>query len=305
VTRVILVLAALFAARDARADADRLRAALAGVRFVAYTPRGFDPGAGHPPDPAALRADLSLLRRHFDGLVTYSCANGLDRLAALAREAGFHAVILGVWSPSDSLELERALDAAGKEPGVVVGLAIGNEGLFFRRYDAAALANAFARARAARPGLALATSEPFSVYLDPARAAALPAEDFLLPNVHPTGEAWFGRAPESASVELVVNVVAELEKRFALPVLVKETGLPSGPASDGFSPAGQARFWKSLAERLPPTRAHAFAWFEAFDSPWKPARALDAPAEQRAREAFWGLFDRDGRPKPAVAEVPP
>ena len=304
-TRLFLLCLALLAARDARAGAERVRTALASVRFVAYTPRGFDPGAGHAADPAALRADLALLRKRFDGLITYSCANGLDQLAELAREAGFHALVLGVWAPGDSSELERALAAAGSEPELVIGLALGNEGLFFGRYDARALAAAFARARAARPDLALATSEPFAVYLEPARAAALPAQDFLLPNVHPTGEPWFGAAPESASVELVANVVAELERRFALPVLVKETGVPSGPESDGFTPAGQARFWKSLASRLPPTRSHAFAYFEAFDSAWKPARATDAPPQKRAREAWWGFYDRDGRPKPALAAVPP
>jgi exo-beta-1,3-glucanase (GH17 family) len=304
VARLLLALTLLLGAAVARADTDRVRAALASVRFVAYTPRGFDPGAGAPADPAALRADLALLRQHFDGLITYSCANGLDRLAGLAREAGFRAVVLGVWSPSDPTEVDRALAAAAAERGVVIGLALGNEGLFFARYDAAALAAAFARARRAQPDLALATSEPFAVYLEPARARALPAEDFLLPNVHPTGEPWFGAAPPAASVELVANVVAELEQRFALPVLVKETGLPSGPESEGFTADAQARFWESLARRLPPSRVHAFAYFEAFDAPWKPARALDAPPERRAREAYWGFFDRDGRPKPALASVP-
>src|SRR5262249_10652923 len=83
---------------------------------------------------------LALLRQRFDGLVTYSCANGLDQLARLAHEAGFRALVLGVWSPSDSSELERALAAAGAEPEIVIGLAIGNEGLFFGHYDTRALA---------------------------------------------------------------------------------------------------------------------------------------------------------------------
>jgi len=299
-----LALAALLHAAPARGDAERVRGALASVRFVAYTPRGFDPGAGGPPPGrAALRADLALLRGHFDGLITYSCANGLDSLAQLAREAGFRAVVLGVWSPSDSRELERALAAAGAERGVVIALALGNEGLFFARYAAPALAEAFARARSERPDLALATSEPFSLYLEPARGAALPRQDFLLPNVHPVDQPWFGSAPPATSVEFVANVVAQLEERFALPVLVKETGLPSGPAADGFSESSQAAFWSALALRLPATRAHAFAWFEAFDSPWKPGRARDAPLEKRAREAYWGLFRSDGSAKPALAEV--
>ena len=303
-TLLLGLVAALHAPR-AGADVERVREALASVRFVAYTPRGFDPDAGAPPpDAAALRADLALLRRYFDGLVTYSCANGLDALPRLAREAGFRAVVLGVWSPSDSSELSRALAAADAERGVVIALALGNEGLFFRRYDATALGAAFARARRERPDLALATSEPFSLYLDPARAGELPREDFLLPNVHPVDQPWFGSAPAATSVEFVANVVSLLEQRFALPVLVKETGLPSGPSESGFSEAAQARFWSALAERLPPTRAHAFAWFEAFDAPWKPTRTPDAPPEKRAREAHWGLFDVDGHAKPALAAVP-
>jgi len=283
----------------------RLGAALASTRFVAYTPRGFDPdGGGAAPSREALRADLALLRPYFDGIITYSCANGLDALPELAREAGFRAVILGVWSPSDSGELGRALAAARTERGVVIALALGNEGLFFARYDAATLSAAFARARAERPDLALATSEPFSVYFEPARAAALPRQDFLLPNVHPVDQPWFGSAPPATSVDFVANVAALLEARFALPVLVKETGLPSGPTADGFSESSQAAFWSALAKRLPPTRAHAFAWFEAFDSPWKPGRALAAPPEKRAREAYWGLFHGDGSAKPALGGIP-
>jgi exo-beta-1,3-glucanase (GH17 family) len=300
-----LALAALLLAAPAGADVARVEGALATVHFVAYTPRGFDPDSGAPPpDRAALRADLALLRRHFDGLITYSCANGLDALPQLAREAGFRAVVLGVWSPSDSRELGRALAAASAERGVVIALALGNEGLFFARYDPPTLAAAFARVRSERPDLALATSEPFSLYLEPARAASLPRQDFLLPNVHPVDQPWFGSAPPATSVEFVANVVAELEQRFALPVLVKETGLPSGPAEDGFTESSQAGFWSALAKRLPATRAHAFAWFEAFDSPWKPARASDAPPEKRAREAYWGLLRSDGSAKPALAEVP-
>jgi exo-beta-1,3-glucanase (GH17 family) len=300
-----LAAAAALASSEPRADTTRLERALGTVRFVAYTPRGFDPGAGgSAPNVVALRADLALLHSHFDGLITYSSANGLERLATLAREAGFHAVVLGVWSPNDSGELGRALAAAAAEPDTVVGLAIGNEGLFFGRYDAAALASAFAHARNARPGLPLATSEPFAGYLDEARAKSLPRLDFLLPNIHPTNEPWFGSAPPRASIELVANVVSELEQRFGVPVLVKETGLPSGPASDGFSDSAQAAFWSALARRLPATGHHAFAYFEAFDCPWKPARALDAPPEKRPREAFWGFWDADGRPKPVLSAVP-
>ena len=289
----------------AAAPAERVRDALARVRFVAYTPRGFDPDAGVAVSRDALRADLALLRGRFDGLITYSSARGLDALPRLAREAGFHAVVLGVWNPADARELAAALAAARAEPGIVVGLALGNEGLFFERYDAAALARAFAEARGAVPGVAVTTTEPFSSYLDAARAPALPAQDFLLPTVHPIDQPWFASAPREARVEFVANVVRELEAKFGAPVLVKETGVPSAPASEGFDEAGQAEFWRALAARLPPTRAHAFAWFEAFDAPWKVASVAAQTGDVRATEAHWGLFRADGSAKPAASALPP
>jgi exo-beta-1,3-glucanase (GH17 family) len=302
--RWAVLFAAVASAARADVDPERVRAALASVRFVAYSPRGFDPGAGgSAPPAAALRADLAVLRPTFDGLITYSCASGLDALPRLAREAGFRAVVVGVWAPDDAGELARALAAAKAEPEVVIALALGNEGLFFHRYDPAALVRAFARARRALPALALTTSEPFSVYLDDPQS--LPREDLLLPNVHPIDQPWYGTAPPETAVDFVANVVSKLEARFGVPVLVKETGLPSGPKEAGFDPAAQAGFWSALRRRLPPTRAHAFAYFEAFDGPWKPARSPDPSPAKRAREAHWGFFELDGTAKPAVRAVAP
>jgi len=296
----VLALAAW--AEPAPPPAERVRAALASVDFVAYTPRRFDPNAGAGPvDPAAIRADLTLLRPHFAGLVTYSSARGLDAVPAIARELGFRAVVLGVWDPTSEAELDRAIASARAEPETVLALALGNEGLFFARYDAAALARAFARVRRALPGVALTTTEPFSSYLDLDRAAELPAQDFVLPVVHPLDQPWFKTAPRETRVEFVLNVVRELETRTRLPVLVKETGVPSGPATDHFSEQDQAEFWAALATQLPPTRAHAFVWFEAFDAPWKVASVAAQTGDVRETEAHWGLFRADGSAKPALA----
>lgn len=303
---VSLWLALAACAAPASEPVERVREALASVRFVAYTPRGFDPNAGSAPIAAqAIRADLRVLRRWFDGLVTYSSARGLDAIPGLARELGFRAVVLGVWDPGSDAELGLAIAAARAQPKTVLALALGNEGLFFQRYDAAALAAAFARARREAPGVAVTTTEPFSSYLDPARAQALPAQDFLLPVVHPLDQPWFRGAPRETRVEFVHNVVRELEARARLPVLVKETGVPSGPASQGFSEADQAEFWSALAARLPATRAHAFVWFEAFDAPWKIASVAAQTGDLRETEAHWGLFRADGAPKPALAALEP
>jgi len=300
----VVLMALVATAASAQEPIERVRQALANVHFVAYTPRGFDPeDATRTVSTADIRADLSLLKTAFGGLVTYSSSRGLDAVPSVARELGFRAVVLGVWDPTSDHELALALTAARAFPDTVIALAIGNEGLFFSRYDEAALARAFARARRDAPGVAVTTTEPFSSYLDPRLAKALPGQDFLLPVVHPLDQPWFGKAPADTSVDFVANVVRDLEARTGLPVLVKETGLPSGPPEQGFSEAGQAAFWSALATRLPATRAHAITRFEAFDAPWKTASVAAQTGDVRPTEAHWGFFRADGSEKPVVAAI--
>jgi exo-beta-1,3-glucanase (GH17 family) len=280
---------------------ERLAAALRSVRFVAYTPRAFRPspqGAPPPVPAAAIAADLDLLRPHFDGLITYTAGGGMEALPALAEARGFRALVIGVWNPLDRPELDQALDQARRHPGGVVALTVGNEGLFGGRYSPAALRDALKYASRRAPGLPLGTSEPFAVLLDPP-PGLLEHLDLLLPNIHPLTEPWFPSAPESAAWEMVVAVVSRLQ-RHGKPILVKETGLPSAPASAGLSPERQARFWRALRGRLPAAPEHSVAAFEAFDAPWKPEEIARYFETVPPGEAHWGFFTAAGESKPAL-----
>jgi exo-beta-1,3-glucanase (GH17 family) len=299
--RAALALAAVaLSAGGATAEpVERVRDALASVRFVAYAPRSGSAHAGL----AALRDDLSLLRPHFDGLITYSSARGQDAIPLVAAQLGFRAVVLGVWDPRDAQELERAIAAARDTPAVVA-LCIGNEGLFFERYGVDDLRAVLARARLALPDVALTTSEPFALYLRGGPVADfLNAQDLVLPNVHPLHEPWFASAPRSAAVDFVANVLDELASRTRAPILVKETGLPSAPAERGFSEAGQAAFWRALAARVPRTRGRAVVFFEALDAPWKPAEVRALSGRDHPEEAHFGFLRANGDPKPALAAI--
>jgi exo-beta-1,3-glucanase (GH17 family) len=274
-----------------------------GVRHVAYTARGFAVRAGvvKPATAEAVRRDLEVLRPFFDGLITYSAVSGHEHVPEAARALGYRAVVVGVWDPTSEAELESAVRLARTYPGLVVAVAVGNEGLFWRRYDWPTLRRTLARVREALPGVPVTTSEPFAVYLDDTYPGFVEAQDFLLPNLHPTFEPWFRPEAIGQSVDFVVDVVGILVRRFGKEVLVKETGLPSGPADRGYTEERQAAFWRTLAQRLPPAPGRAFAWFEAFDAPWKPAaQALDS-GQTAPEEAHWGLFDPDGRPKPVLS----
>jgi exo-beta-1,3-glucanase (GH17 family) len=283
----------------------RLRAALSSGRFVAYQPTSLRVVNGQvtSADAASIRTDLTVLRGKFDSLVTYDAVHGAEGIPAIAAELKFRALIIGVWNPSEPAELDAAVAAARQYPRLILGISLGNELLFGHRTDAAALAALAAQLHARAPQLLVSVSEPFHVYRESGNAALLGQLDFLLPNAHPVFQPWFHGASEATSAQFVVNVASELSKGFCGPILVKETGVPTAPAAAGFSEAGQADFFRELRQRFPATRARAFAYFSAFDAPWR-EQDVTPVGPARAEEAHWGLFDGARHPKPAARDLP-
>lgn len=74
-------------------------------------------------------------------------------------------------------------------------------------------------------------------------AALLPQLDFLLVNVHQLFQPWFRTATDTTAAQFVVNVADQLAQLYCGPILIKETGVPTAPASAGYSEARQASFY--------------------------------------------------------------
>lgn len=293
---------------DASAPAvARLREAMQRGRFVAYEPASRQIVNGIPTrvDPDAIRSDLKILRERFDSLVTYTAVNGEEAIPAIAASLGYRALIIGVYDPFNTAELNAAVAAARDNPKLVVGLSLGNELVFFRRRSAAELEKLLDTVRQADPQVALTTTEPFHLFYPAEAAPLLQRLDFLLPNVHPIFERWFRTASTGDAVQFVVNVVEKLGSSYCGPILVKETGIPTAPEAKGYTEARQAAFYRALEHQFRPSRDHAFAYFAAFDTPW---RLNDyGPQGQRpaTEEAYWGLYDERRRPKAVVALIAP
>jgi exo-beta-1,3-glucanase (GH17 family) len=292
----------------ALAAVTHLRAVLAQGRFVAYEPTSLKVSEGHvtPADRESIRADLRVLRPKFDALITYDAIHGAESIAAVAAALKFRALIIGVWDPADNAELGAAMAAAGRYPQLVLGLSLGNEMLFSHRTDAASLAALIARVHTQFPVIALATTEPFHIYHQPEVASLLGQLDFLLVNAHPVFQPWFHESTDGTAAQFVVNVLAELAPLACGPILVKETGVPTAPTSAGFSQARQASFYRELRARLAPNADRAFAYFAAFDAPWRAYDAIAVPGAApgiHPEEAHWGLYDAERRPKQAAREL--
>lgn len=280
-------------------------------RFVAYQPTSLQIFNGHPTpaDAASIRADLQVLRSRFDGLITYGSIDGAEAIPAIAASLGFRALIIGVWNPFDPSQLAAAISAARAHPDIVVGLSLGNELAFTRSHDFAELAALAASVRRRLPAIAITTTEPFHMFYGSEAAPLLRQLDFMLVNVHPVFQPWFRGAPDRNAAQFVVNVVTKLGDIYCGPILVKEVGEPTAPSEAGFTPERQASFFAELQAQFPPARKRSFAYFAAFDVPW---RAFDAiagvpqasKAQPHPEEAHWGLFDEHRQPKPVVTRIP-
>jgi len=275
---------------------------IAQSRFFAYTPSDFhfvnDKTAGLSRE--SIEQDLHVLRPYGTGLVLYATDTNTPQIVVTAEKLKFTSVILGVWSVTDNDEINRAVELARRYPELIRGIALGNEGLVFKRYSRAQLTAVFVRARSELPQIALTTSEPFASWLGQPALLDCSDQDFLLPNIHPVYERWFRPQATIQSVEFVMNVAGDLSALCHKPVLVKETGIPSGPEELGFSEEQQEKFWKALLERMQKRPDVSVALFEAFDAPWKVAEIKKQAGTYDGREGYWGWFDRDRKPKPVV-----
>lgn len=289
----------------------RMADVVAHGRFVAYEPISLRVIDGRPTkaDATSIREDLKALRPKFDGLITYTAVNGAQAIPGIAASLGYRAIIIGVWNPFDDSEINAALEQARRYPQLVAGLSLGNEVLFSGKHELPELAAAVAALHRRVPQLPLSTTEPFHLF-DTDRAKPLLSQlDFLLPIVHPVFQSWFRTAPDANAAQFVVNVVNNLALRFCGLILVKEVGEPTAPAALGFSAQRQAGFFAELRKQFPQQRMKGFAYFSAFDAPW---RAYDELAGVKQaggpgpheEEAHWGLYDADRKPKLAGSQLP-
>jgi exo-beta-1,3-glucanase (GH17 family) len=248
------------------------------IVWVDYTPSPSNLNTGHETTPDEILADLAVLRNAgFTGLVTYASTGILGReLPALAQDAGFKGLIMGIWDPDSQEEYEAALQAA--QNTIVLGYCIGNEGLNWpSRYDLSKLSASIQKLRQAT-GKPVTTTEEIDDYY---RKELLQLGDWIFPNAHPYFHHQF--EPEAA-LRWTKGVYEDLKNRTDRFVLLKEVGLPTaGENNARLSEAAQKQYFVELAK----TDLN-FVYFEAFDQPGRTSLLI---------ESHWGIFHADRTPK--------
>lgn len=265
--------------------------------MIAYIPAELDPRQdvnNRRLPTSSIKADLAALRPAFDGLVLYGYHEAATpRILAVAKELNYKAVVLGVWDIKSAAELDGVAALAKlHESDFALGVIVGNEGVTFKRYEAADLPIAANRLKASLPkSVAVATSEPLFQYKE---AFARDFGDFLAPNIHPVFDRKELAAPEAAAwAREEAAKLAEVAKK---PVLLKETGFPH--AGKGYTRDTQKDFWAAYLKPGKVAKAggqwvyHGVA-FEAFDLPWKAAES------KQEIEGAWGMMSPKRVPHPA------
>ncbi len=247
------------------------------IVWVDYAPTTADPSRGRSASPESIHEDLQVLRQAgFDGLITYGASEDFCRnLVNSAKEQGFKGLIIGVWNPSSPEELSAA-EMVGRD-SIVLGFCVGNEG-YKKRYAPEFLANAIQHLRQLT-GKPVTTTEELDDYADDEQL--LQMGDWVFPNVHPF---WHGIYDPTQAAQWTQDQFLALQQKTNRFVWFKETGFPTSGDSDGkMTETVQDEFYERLART-----SVRFAYFEAFDQPWK----IHEPVEP-----YWGLFRPDRSPK--------
>jgi glucan 1,3-beta-glucosidase len=230
--------------------------------------------------------DLTILSRYTDCIRTYSNANGLDQIPAIAQRHGLK-MLMGLWL-ANSAEFNRqqiatAIDLAKKYPDVISAVVVGNEVLLRGELSATDL-GAIIREVKSQVSMPVTYADVWEFWL---RYSDLQNDvDFVTIHILPYWEDV--PLPASAAAAHVDDIRKKVAA--AIPnkeIVIGEIGWPSaGRMREAArpSPSNQARV---IAETLALGHRENFRVnvIEAFDQPWK--RALEGSTGR-----YWGIFSR-------------
>jgi len=261
------------------------------MNWICYAPTNFNPNVQKYPSEDSIRKDLELLvDTNFKGIIIYGSNNVLGtKVPQIAKELGLK-VIMGIWDLDNAEEWNNALAAKG----CVSAYCLGNEGLHNLRYTLEKLNSKAEQLRRAtdKP---VTTAEIIEEY---AKAELIDLGDWVFPNVHPY---WHNIKDPAQAAQWTIQQYVNLKSKTDKIVLIKEAGMPSA-GDTGLSEANQNKYFRNLEDLASAYPTTVFAYFEAFDQPWKNW----APVEP-----FWGIFKQDrtrkeaSKPQVLFVYIPP
>jgi len=259
-----------------------------GVHGLCFSPylEGQAPGA--KVSEAQIRARLQIIRPHTRWIRTFSCTDGHEQTPRIAHELGMKTLVgawLGTHRAINEREIEGAIRVARAGHADIV--AVGNEVLLRGDVKEDELLAYIERVRQALPGVTIGYVDAYFLFEKHPRVTA--ACDVVLTNCYPF---WEGCPREQAIAYMQTMVQRTRAVAGGKRVIVSETGWPDqGSAFHGAVPSveGAMRYFVDTQLWAEQEGIEVF-YFAAFDEAWKVGAEGDVGA-------YWGLWDKDGRPK--------
>lgn len=269
----------------------RLRAMLDegvhGLCFSAYVGEQSPAVASVLPE-AQVAERLSIVAPHTRWVRTFSCTEGNEHGARLAKERGLKTLV-GAWigdsEEKDEAELAAAIEVA--RAGHADLVAIGNEVLLRGDRSEAQLLAFLRRFKEAVPDVPVGYVDAYFLFNQ--HPALVQACDFLPINCYPF---WEGCPLENAADYAQAMVKQVKAVAGDKPVLIAETGWPTAGEPEGGAQPGprEAALYALNLIRWAASADVPLFWFSAFDEGWKIGAEGDAGA-------CWGFWDADGKAK--------
>ncbi|HRC37072.1 MAG: glycosyl hydrolase [Rubrivivax sp.] len=260
----------------------------AGVHGLCFSPylEGQKPGDRIGEDQ--IRERLEIVRPHTRWVRSFSCTDGHEHTPRIAHELGIKTLV-GAWLGTDrginERELQGVIEVA--QAGHADIVAVGNEVLLREDLSEDELLAALQRVKQALPGMPVGYVDAYYLFEKHPRVTA--ACDVILANCYPF---WEGCPRERAVAYMQDMVHRTVAVAGGKRVVVSETGWPDqGSAFHGAVPSvqGAMRYFLDTQHWAQRDGVEVF-WFAAFDEAWKVGAEGDVGA-------YWGLWDKDGRPK--------
>ncbi len=258
------------------------------IHGLSFSPYVEGQGPGTKIEESQIRQRLAVIEPHVRWIRSFSCTEGHELIPAIAHEKGIRTMV-GVWLDDDhehnELELENAIRIANEGHADI--LAVGNEVLLRGDLTEDELLDCMRRAKEGAPGVEVGYVDAYFEFVDHPRITD--ACDVLLANCYPF---WEGCPAEHALLYMKdmyrrVSSVANGKR-----VIVSETGWPNiGTAEGGAVPSFEnaIKYFVDTCRWAEEEGIEIF-YFSSFDESWKVGAEGDVGA-------YWGLWDKDGKPK--------
>ncbi len=258
------------------------------IHGICFSPYVEGQGPGTTIREQQLRDRLSVVAPYVRWVRTFSCTRGHEHIPQIAAELGLRSLV-GIWLDNDreNNEAELAGGIAIAKSGHADILAIGNEVLLRGDLTEDELIEFIERAKANVPNTPVGYVDAYFKFVDHPRVTA--ACDVVLANCYPF---WEGCPAEHALLYMKEMYRRAESAAGGKPVIVAETGWPNiGSATDGAIPSyeGASKYFIDTYRWAEEDDIEIF-YFSAFDESWKVGKEGDVGA-------FWGLWDKDGKPK--------